>query len=113
MTKTEAKKLFKKHYCYASHLKEGGKAWEREMRACQKYKKILEQPKRLPRTVKVSLTELFNRFDSELESRLTECINEHLAEKYGFCNNGYCYTDTIVVSNIDWDTDCLSDRGEN
>lgn len=41
MTKAKAQRLFKKHHDYAMKLKEGGKAWEREMRYCEQYKNIL------------------------------------------------------------------------
>ena len=41
MNKGKAQKLFKKHYRYALRLKEGGKAWEREMRYCEQYKNVL------------------------------------------------------------------------
>jgi len=41
MTKEKARKLFKKHYNYAMKLKEGGKAWEREMKYCEQYKNVL------------------------------------------------------------------------
>lgn len=39
---TEAAKKFKKHYRYAMKLKEGGKAWEREMEICEKYFKEMK-----------------------------------------------------------------------
>lgn len=32
----KVKREFKKHHRYASHLKEGGKSWEREMEICEK-----------------------------------------------------------------------------
>lgn len=37
MAKTEAAKQFKKHYKKAMKLKEGGKAWEREIELARKY----------------------------------------------------------------------------
>lgn len=40
MTLNEAKKQLKKHMKYANRLKEGGKAWDREMKICTKYKDI-------------------------------------------------------------------------
>ena len=40
MTKDQAKREFKKHYRRAMKLKEGGKAWEREMQACDRYQAI-------------------------------------------------------------------------
>ena len=33
-------KEFKKHWNYSLKLKEGGKAWEREMKECEKYKAL-------------------------------------------------------------------------
>lgn len=36
MTLKKVKAEFKKHYRYASNLKEGGDAWEREMAICEK-----------------------------------------------------------------------------
>lgn len=39
MTLEGIKKEFKKHWHYAMKLKEGGKAWEREMKLCDKYLK--------------------------------------------------------------------------
>ena len=42
----EAAKQFRKHYKYAMRLKEGGKAWDREMRYCEKYMRIVEENKR-------------------------------------------------------------------
>lgn len=41
MNKEKAKRLFKKHYNYAMKLKEGGKAWEREMNRCEQYKNVV------------------------------------------------------------------------
>jgi len=41
MTEQKAKRLFKKHYTYAMRLKEGGKAWEREMKYCEQYKHVI------------------------------------------------------------------------
>ena len=41
MTLEKTRKLFKKHYSYAMKLKEGGKAWEREMALCEQYKNVL------------------------------------------------------------------------
>ena len=35
-----AKQQFKKHYKKALHLKEGGKAWEREITLACKYKEL-------------------------------------------------------------------------
>lgn len=40
MTLKEARREFKKHDCRARKLKEGGKAWEREMQLCDRYKAI-------------------------------------------------------------------------
>lgn len=40
MTLEEAKREFKKHYHKAMKLKEGGKAWEREMQLCDRYQTI-------------------------------------------------------------------------
>lgn len=40
MTQRQAARQFKKHWKYASSLKEGGAAWEREMAICEKYLKI-------------------------------------------------------------------------
>ena len=37
MNLQEAKRQFKKHWKYAQKLKEGGKAWEREMALCESY----------------------------------------------------------------------------
>ncbi len=55
---------------------------------------------KLPSKVKVRLCDLMdNWFDDELN----EAINNFLADKYGFCNNGYCLDDTITITNIDWD----------
>lgn len=41
MTKSRAYKLFKKHYHNSLKLKEGGKAWDREMKKCEYYKGIV------------------------------------------------------------------------
>lgn len=41
MTKDKARKLFNKHWKYAMKLKEGGKAWDREMSKCEQYKNVL------------------------------------------------------------------------
>ena len=41
MTREKAKALFKKHYRYAMKLKEGGRAWDREMKRCEQYKRIV------------------------------------------------------------------------
>lgn len=40
MTLEQAQKEFRKHYNYSLKLKEGGSAWEREMKECEKYKAI-------------------------------------------------------------------------
>ena len=40
MTLEEAKREFKKHYKKATKLKEGGKAWEREISLASKYMQI-------------------------------------------------------------------------
>ena len=37
---TEAAKMFKRHYKKAMKLKEGGKAWEREINLAKKYLEI-------------------------------------------------------------------------
>ena len=37
ITLKEAKRKFKKHYNYAMRLKEGGKAWEREITQARHY----------------------------------------------------------------------------
>ena len=39
----------------------------------------------------------------ELEDRLSEEINDYLANKYGFLHKGFSYT--IELKDIDWDTD--------
>lgn len=62
-------------------------------------KKGVVSPK-LPKQVKVRLSDLF---DSWFDDELTEHINNYLFEKYGFCNNGYSYDDTITISDIDWE----------
>lgn len=41
MNKTKAQRLFKQHYNKAMKLKEGGVAWEREMKYCEQYKNVL------------------------------------------------------------------------
>lgn len=41
MTKAKALKLFKQHYKCAMKLKEGGTAWEREMKLCEQYKNVI------------------------------------------------------------------------
>lgn len=41
MTKEKAQRMFKKHYRYAMKLKEGGKAWEREMARADHYQNIV------------------------------------------------------------------------
>lgn len=40
MTKQQAKANFKKHYKMAMRLKEGGKAWEREINLAHRYLEI-------------------------------------------------------------------------
>lgn len=45
MTEEKAKKLWRKHYKYAMKLKEGGKAWEREMKLCDQYFTIVMEKK--------------------------------------------------------------------
>lgn len=57
------------------------------------------KPSELPREIEVGIDELINDDD------MSEAINEFLAKKYGFCNNGYCYGGSIVITNIDWDTE--------
>lgn len=41
MTNLEAARTFRKHYRYAMHLKEGGKAWDREMAVCNRCLRII------------------------------------------------------------------------
>ena len=47
MTTLEAAKSFRKHYKYAMHLKEGGAAWDREMKECEKYLKMVQEQLKL------------------------------------------------------------------
>ena len=62
-----------------------------------KKKKGLASPD-LPKEVIVSICDLFT--DDEIGQR----INDYLAEKYGFCNNGFTYSELLTISDIDWDT---------
>ena len=39
----ETRKEFKKHYRYAMRLKEGGKAWDREMTICERLLKVMKE----------------------------------------------------------------------
>lgn len=41
MTKDRARVLWKKHWKYSKRLKEGGKAWDREMKKVEYYKGIV------------------------------------------------------------------------
>jgi len=44
-------------------------------------------------------------FDIISDDELSEKVNEYLATKYGFCVNSYNYGCSIVISDIDWDTE--------
>ena len=37
-----ARKQWKKHYRYAMKLKEGGKAWDREMTICENLREVIK-----------------------------------------------------------------------
>lgn len=56
---------------------------------------------KLPKEITLSLSDIF---DSWFDEELCERINNYLAEKYGYCNKGFNYTDEITITNIDWDT---------
>ena len=43
MSKEKIAQEFRKHLHYSYKLKEGGKAWEREMEICESLKKQLEE----------------------------------------------------------------------
>ena len=58
--------------------------------------------KDLPKEIKVDLWSLLNENQKD---EINELINDHLAEKYGYCNNGFCFDMTIKVCDIDWDTE--------
>ena len=55
--------------------------------------------KDLPNKVEIDLVDLTNIRD------LIEAINEWLAREYGFATNDYNFSHTIVVKDIEWDTE--------
>lgn len=52
----------------------------------------------------ITLTKVNSGFtmSDELADIFCEEVNDYLADKYGYCNEGWCYE--IKLSNIIWDT---------
>ena len=57
----------------------------------------IEEPN-LPSKVEIGIEEL------NLSDEVVEAINNYLADKYGYCNNGFSYGGSIIINDIDWDT---------
>lgn len=55
--------------------------------------------KQLPKTIEIGIEEL------NIDDEIVEAINNYLANTYGFCNKGFTYGCSIIINNIDWDTE--------
>lgn len=67
-----------------------------------KKEKIL---KNLPKDVVITHEDI----PDELAEKLTEWVNEFIAEKYGYCNKGYSWDLTMTAYNVDWDLDDIEE----
>lgn len=52
-----------------------------------------------------SLTLTDNDLPQQVLDEIVEAINDHLAEKYGYCNTGFGYEIKIDLDDITWDTE--------
>lgn len=55
--------------------------------------------KKLPNSIEIGIDEL------GINDDIVEAINDYLANTYGFCNKGFTWGCSIIIDNIDWDTE--------
>lgn len=53
----------------------------------------------LPKKIEIGIDEL------GINDDIVEAINNYLANTYGFCNKGFTWGCSIIIDDIDWDTE--------